>query len=418
MIWNMVGSFVYAFASMVLSFLVMRLAGEEQGGIFSFGYSTLGQQLFIVAYFGIRPFQITDGKGEYSFGDYLSHRHLTCALALAGGAAYLGLLWGMGRYSASKAAVLFLLVAYKVIDGYADVYESEFQRQGSLYLTGKSNCFRTILSVGVFTAVLAAKGSLLAACLGAVAAQMAGVILFDLSVLSALPNLERRRGAGKIRGLFGETWLLFLSVFLDFYIFSAAKYAIDGHLTDGASGYFNLIFMPTSVIYLVANFVIRPFLTRLTVLWNGGKLQEFLRQLLRIGLIILGLTICAVGLTALLGKWVLGIMERILGEGYEGSLRVYSPAFTAIVLGGGFYAMANLMYYALVIMRRQRAIFLVYLLGAAAAFLMSGYLVEKWEIMGAAVCYLILMLLLTAGFGLCTCCFYRHKKGEQVGNGS
>ena len=80
--------------------------------------------------------------------------------------------------------------------------------------------------------------------------------------------------------------------------------------------------------------------------------------------------------------------------------------------------MANLMYYALVIMRRQRAIFLVYLLGAAAAFLMSGYLVEKWEIMGAAVCYLILMLFLTAGFGLCTCCFYRHKKGEQVGNGS
>ena len=29
MIWNMLGSFVYAFASMVLSFLVMRLSGEE-----------------------------------------------------------------------------------------------------------------------------------------------------------------------------------------------------------------------------------------------------------------------------------------------------------------------------------------------------------------------------------------------------
>ena len=69
-IWNIAGSFVYAFASMVLSFLVIRMAGEEKGGIFSFGYSTLGQQLFLVAYFGIRPFQITDGKGEYSFGEY------------------------------------------------------------------------------------------------------------------------------------------------------------------------------------------------------------------------------------------------------------------------------------------------------------------------------------------------------------
>ena len=49
---------------MVLSVFVMRMAGEEEGGIFSFGFSTLGQQLFIVAYFGIRPFQITDGKGN------------------------------------------------------------------------------------------------------------------------------------------------------------------------------------------------------------------------------------------------------------------------------------------------------------------------------------------------------------------
>ena len=41
MIWNMTGSFFYAFASMVLSFLVLRIAGEEQGGIFSFGFRRL-----------------------------------------------------------------------------------------------------------------------------------------------------------------------------------------------------------------------------------------------------------------------------------------------------------------------------------------------------------------------------------------
>ena len=69
--------------------------------------------------------------------------------------------------------------------------------------------------------------------------------------------MDRVKYSGKMQGIFSETWLLFLSVFLDFYVFSAAKYAIDSHLNDSASGYFNLIFMPTSVIYLVANFVIR-----------------------------------------------------------------------------------------------------------------------------------------------------------------
>ena len=187
-VWNIAGSFVYAFASMVLSFLVIRLAGEEQGGIFSFGFSTLGQQLFLVAYFGIRPFHITDGAGEYTFGDYREHRNITCLIALAAGAVFMMIrhgayLRGVGDYNGEKCTILLLLVVYKVIDGYADVYESEFQRQGSLYLTGKSNFFRTILSVSVFTVILAAFENLLLACLAAVAAQIGGVILFNLDAI-------------------------------------------------------------------------------------------------------------------------------------------------------------------------------------------------------------------------------------------
>ena len=46
-------------------------------------------------------------------------------------------------------------------------------------------------------------------------------------------------------------------------------------MNDAASGYFNLVFMPTSVIYMVANFVIRPFLTRLTNLWTGKDYDCF-----------------------------------------------------------------------------------------------------------------------------------------------
>lgn len=67
-IWNMAGSFCYAFASMVLSFLVIRIAGEDAGGVFAVGFSAFGQQMFTLAYFGLRPFQITDGGT--AFGGY------------------------------------------------------------------------------------------------------------------------------------------------------------------------------------------------------------------------------------------------------------------------------------------------------------------------------------------------------------
>ena len=182
-------------------------------------------------------------------------------------------------------------------------------------------------------------------------------------------------------------------------MFSAAKYAIDARMNNAASGYFNLIFMPTSVIYMVANFVIRPFLTRLTDLWTGKDYDCFKRELRHIGAIILGLTVLAVGAAAVLGKWVLSVMEII------------------IVLGGGFYALANLMYYALVIMRRQKAIFTVYLAAAAAAAVLSGFLVSKFGIDGAAGCYLLLMMGLVMGFGLHTAGAYQSEKKENAGNG-
>ena len=307
-VWNMVGSFCYAFASMVLSFLVMRLAGEDKGGIFAFGYSTFGQQMFILAYFGIRPFQITDRGGDYRFGDYLRHRYVTCGAAVAAGLGYLMI----AGYTAEKSAVVFLLVCYKVADGFADVYESEFQRNGSLHLTGKSNTFRTCLSVGTFLTILVGSGSLTAACFGAVAAQAVGILLFDAVILRHLKGVDYKWSPDRLVPLTKETGLLFVSVFLDFYVFSAAKYAIDANLDDGASGYFNMIFMPTSVINLAAGFVIRPVLTDLTDAWNKKDLKRFSGKLVSICRVIGALSILALVLAAGLGRPVLWILERIL----------------------------------------------------------------------------------------------------------
>ena len=45
-----------------------------------------------------------------------------------------------------------------------------------------------------------------------------------------------------------------------------------------------------------------------TDLWTGRDYDCFKKELMRIGAIILGLTVLAVGATAVLGKWVLSVM--------------------------------------------------------------------------------------------------------------
>ena len=207
-IWNMIGSFLYAFASMVLSIAVVQLAGEDAGGVFTFAFTTFGQHMFMAAYFGIRPFQITDTGEKYTFGDYLGLRLITCGLAILVGFGYVM----VSGYTFEKAAIVFLMVVYKVIDALADTYEAEFQRGGRLYLTGKSNAFRTILSVACFLGSLALTGELLTASIWAVGAQIAGFLLFDVLVIRELPNVTWKSARGKKFQLFRDNILLFFSV--------------------------------------------------------------------------------------------------------------------------------------------------------------------------------------------------------------
>lgn len=407
--WNMLGSFCYAFASMVLAFLVMRVAGSQKGGIFAFGYSTVGQQMFLLAYFGVRSFQITDTRQEYLFGDYLHFRYLTCGVALLFGCAYVL----FNRYDLEKTMVIFLLIGYKVIDGFADVYETEFQRIGRLYLTGKSNTFRTILSVSVFFAVLVLTPgkNLLLACMMALLAQLVGLYVFDIAVLGRY-RIDYRWSKRRIKKLFFATVLLSISVFLDFYVFSSAKYAIDAHMDDTASGFFNIVFMPTSVINLAAGFVIRPFLNGLTDDWNEKNFDSFVSRLRMLTGIISGLALLATVETAILGRPVLWIMEMLLGSSYEGMLTKYSLAFLMIVAGGGFYALLNLCYYVLVIMRRQKEIFGVYMVMTGAGMILAPAMVKRNGINGGARAYLILMVMMACGFAVCA--WYGLRCGKRM----
>ena len=391
-IWNIAGSFLYAFASMVLSIAVVQIAGEDAGGIFTFAFTTFGQHMFMMAYFGIRPFQITDTGGKYSFGDYLGLRLLTCGAAVLTGMGYVFL----NGYSFEKAAVVFLMVVYKVIDALADAYEAEFQRGGRLYLTGKSNAFRTILSVGVFLASLAYTKDLAAASLWAVGAQAAGFLVFDVLVIRELPNVEWRSAKGKKQELFAETILLFCSAVLDFYIFSASKYAIEGCMADRDMAVFGAIFMPTSIINLVAGFVIRPYLTKMSFTWEMGRTRRFLKIQKRIALIIAALTVLAVG-----GAWLLGIpVLSLLYPNLRTGLSQCRPALVLIIFGGALNAYMNLFYYSLVIMKKQKYIFGVYGLVSLMAVLVSTPFVRWGGIFGGALAYVVLTGALMVLFGL------------------
>ncbi len=390
-LWNTAGSAVYALTSMLLGGLVTRVLGADAGGIFFFAFSTFGQQMYIGAYFGMRPLQVTDTAGRHSFGEYLRFRYMTCIGSLAAAAAYAFLF----AKSGTARTVLLLMVVYKILDGFADCFDSEFQRQGRLDLTGKSNAFRTLVSVAAFCLVMFQTGDLVLSCAASVFGQAAGILLFCVSPLTAFPGLRYEVRGGSAGELFRESLWLFLAAFLDLYIFAASKYAVNRFMTDADNSYYTTIFIPTSVINLMANFVIRPVLTQLSGDRDRGDGAHFRSLVTKISALIAVLTV--LGMAA---AWILGIpvLSLLVGKTAGQALEAYRGALVMVILGGGFYALLNLLYYILVIFGRQKLIFLIYCGMTLFAKLLSDHLVQRQGIPGAALSYLIVMAVLACLF--------------------
>lgn len=400
-LWNALGSMTYAMASMVLAFFVLRILGEKEGGIFGFGYSTLGQQFFILAYFGIRPFHITDMRGEFSFRDYHYFRILSSFFAVLLSIFFLLYQYTNGSYTVEKVSILFFLCLYKILDGYIDVYESELQRRGKLYKTGQSLFFRTILSVLVLLCSLLLSKTLLLGVILMNLSQVLSLYLFAILPLEKTKELEAVNPSGenkvfmqKMKALFSGSVFLFLSVFLDFYVFSSSKYAVDAVLGSSSSGIYNLLFMPSNFIYLLANFIIRPALPTLAALWQSGDKLRFKKEESSLMKKVLLLSLLLFGLAFLLSPLALWILEKLLGPAFSGKITGERWTFCLLILGGCFYALANLEYYILVTKRQQKRIFTGYALGAVLSFFTANLMVQEAGFFFASIQFVLMMLFL------------------------
>mgnify|MGYP006910460196 FL=1 len=269
-----------------------------------------------------------------------------------------------------------------------------------------------------FMGSLMATENLVFSCLVAVAAQVLGVLLFNVSVIGCISGVDWRVRKQKTWWLFRDNFLLFLSVIIDFYVFSASKYAVDANMASRDMSVFGAIFMPTSFINLVAGFVIRPYLTKLSASWEKREFSGYLVVVKQLAAIIAGLTVFAVGSAWFLGIPVLSLLYPKLGY----ALKDCRTALLLIILGGAGNAYVNLFYYSLVIMQKQPFIFIGYTVVGVLAVCLSSPFVRAAGILGGALSYFILMAALAACFGLTVVFFYRREKkarnmpGEQEGS--
>lgn len=401
-IWNMLGSTIYAFASVILLAAATRVLGADKAGIFSIAFTT-GQLMLTIGYYEMRPYQVTDVNNKFCFRDYQAVRIITSTVMIICSLIYVFLL--MDKFTWEKAIVVIFICLYKMMDGLADVYEGCFQREGRLDIAGKSLSIRTILASITFIITIVISKDLIITSAMTFVASVIGFIICNVNIISAFDKFKITFDLKKIKAILIECFPFFIGSFMSMYIFSAVRYAIDSNMKESFQTYFSIIFMPTSTISLFTGFILKPLLTTLATSWKERQMNQFKAIIVKILLYIVGFT-----LITIVGAYIMGI--PVLSWLYKVDLSPYKFELLLLLVGGGISAASTTFYYCLTVMRKTRSIFYGYVLTFISAFLFSNYFVKMWGITGAAVLHCILMLMMSSSFAILT--YINFKKYKEL----
>ncbi|MBP3201500.1 MAG: hypothetical protein J6M39_07635 [Lachnospiraceae bacterium] len=404
-VWNTLGTITYSAVSLLLSVVIINICGNIEGGIFSFGFSTFAHLIFIISFFGIRPMHIVDIKYRYSFKDYVHFGIKTFLISIFAGICYISFRYINGNYNSIKSILLLILVLHGALDGFADYFECEYQRVNKLFMSGQSTFFRILSFTATLIIVVYITNNLLIAEIAAFSVECLAFYLFNIArSKNVFKTAKLVDNSNKNQTLFFEALPLFLITFLDMYIFSSAKMSIDANLSDVYSGFFNLLFMPTNVIYLVMTLFMKPILTPLSNAYYNNK-DEYRKILFGTFIIALLISIVSFIAAILMGNIYLDLINYVTGNAYSftrneivyNGLSIDYLVFLIVMFGGMFYTICTPMYFAIIIESKQRYLVISYIVVAIISIFISKTYVVNYGIIGAAVSFVISMFLLFVG---------------------
>lgn len=389
-IWNMIGSMIMAFQSVIMLMILTRTLGLLDAGVFTIAYANANLFLTIGKY-GMRNFQVSDVKGQFDFEVYKKSRLITSILMMVVSGIYVVYAGNKNGYTLQKSMIIIWMCIFKMVDAVEDVYHGFLQQKGRLDIAGKAMTIRLVITITVFAITVTISNDLLFALIISTVATMALMIYLTQCSYKTVRVGEHKNGGSNVWKLLRLSFPLFLGSFLAFYIGNAPKYAIDSILSDELQACYGFIAMPVFVIGLLNNFIFNPMIHKLSVIWEQRKMGQFYRIVAEQIGVIVGITIVCIAGGGLVGTPVLSVL-------YNTDLTPYKMELIILLLGGGFLALSGFLVTVITIIRFQKYIVAGYGIVAFFAFYLSPAFVKQYAIMGAAMLYLILMVLLCIAF--------------------
>lgn len=391
-IWNMAGSMLMAFQSVIMLMILTRTVSLYDAGVFTIAFASANLFLNIGKY-GMRNYQVSDVNRQATFQEYLFSRILTTIIMIVVSIVYVTVVASKNDYSTTKSLTIIWMCLFKVVDSIEDIYLGMYQQENRLDVAGKILTIRMFITIVLFAVCLIFTHDLLLSLI--ISTIITSLCLWYLLAISYKSfSIEKSKiKFANVRVLLAKCFPLFLGSFLAFYIGNAPKYAIDSQLSDELQACYGFIAMPVFVIGLLNGFIFNPMIAKMSLQWNDKEYKGFFKTFRLQLLLILAITV-----TCEIGAFLLGI--PVLSLLYNTDLTAYKNELLILLLGGGFLALSGLLVTVITIIRFQNSLAIGYIIVSVLAYFLCPVVVEKYQIMGASVLYTILMLLLCILFGI------------------
>ncbi|MBQ2938165.1 MAG: hypothetical protein IJE05_04745 [Clostridia bacterium] len=378
-IWNILGTGINAFNSLFFMIAVTRINGIDNAGIFTIAFST-ACIIYVIGVYAGRIYQVTEHDKTITNKEYIANRIITTVLMLI----LVIIFCLMKGYSIFKSTIFVLLTTYKALEAFSDVIYGILQKNEKLDIVGKSLFFKSIISVIVFVAIDSLTKNLIISICTMLLINTIILFVYDFKNSKKYIDLKAKINKKNILKIFKAGFFTFAISFLGMYILNAPKYAIDSYLENNYQTIFGIIVMPATIIGLVAQFLIHPYLNQILALYEEHNLKGLNKLILRLIIVILGFGAISSILAYLLGPEVLGLV-------YGVDLTAYRLGLLIIIIASTIYTIGVIYSSVLTTIRDTSSQFIIYIIISIVAFIVSNIFTKVAKIDGAVIAYLVIM---------------------------
>lgn len=380
-IWNVLGTGFNAFNSLFFMIIATRVNGIDNAGIFTLAFST-ACIIYVIGIYAGRIYQVTEPDKTITDKDYIINRMITTGFMIIAIIAFV-LIRG---YDLFKSIIFILLTTYKAIEAFSEVFYGILQKNEKLEVVGKSLFIKSLLSIIVFAIIDIITKNMIISIIAMIVMCIIILVIYDLRKTLKIVDLKRKAKKESILKIFKYGFYTFAIAFLGLYILNAPKYAIDTYLEENYQTIFGIIVMPATVIGLVAQFLIHPFLNQIVQMYENKEIGKLKTLSLKLVFAIIGFgAICSV-LAYFLGTQVLGFIYNI-------DLSAYKVGLLVIIISATLYTIGVIYSSILTSIRETVSQFIIYIIVSIFAFISSNIATQKGEIDGAIIAYFFIMTL-------------------------